>query len=299
MYQLKTLLVPVDGSELSERVLPVAMDLAQRHGSGLVLVRAAEAHVLPGVDPTERQLSVINDAERYLQALVDEYSLDPDGVELAVPYGPTASSILLEIGLRDADLVIMTTHGLDGLGSLVIGSVTASVLHDAPTAILVVPVRAPAEFRLPRELNVVVALDGSELAGTVVPDAMSLIGDAPARVTLVRAIPGEGGDGSDEREAREDLAIMKSQLMTDRIGVGVRVSRGEPAAVLIDSARELQASVIAIATHGRSGLSRFLMGSVAERVIGSSPVPVLIRRPNPAELHEVPTTVELPIFQIA
>jgi nucleotide-binding universal stress UspA family protein len=142
IMKLRTILVPLDGSELAERALPEAADLARQPGAQLLLVRAAEAHVPAVVDPTEAQVRVVQEAERYLAGV--QARLAATGVtdvQTSVWYGPPAYAIIEAARLRHADLIVMTTHGRSGLGRLILGSVAESVLRGTTTPILLL--RAP------------------------------------------------------------------------------------------------------------------------------------------------------------
>jgi nucleotide-binding universal stress UspA family protein len=139
--KLNRILVPLDGSALAESALASAMDLARPSGATLLLVRAAEAHVLPGVDRVEAQVDVVREAETYLGRVADGLRRDGLRVEPSVWYGPAAAGIVEAARLRGADLIVMTTHGRSGLGRLILGSVAESVLRGTTTPILLL--RAP------------------------------------------------------------------------------------------------------------------------------------------------------------
>ena len=146
--KLKKILVPLDGSALAESAIAKALDVAGPE-STLTLLRAAEAHTLPGVDPTEAQVEIVREAEDYLAAVATR--LNEQGVsrvETSVWYGPAASAIVEAARLRKADLIVMSTHGRSGLGRLILGSVAESVLRGTMTPILLLrapgaPVEAP------------------------------------------------------------------------------------------------------------------------------------------------------------
>ena len=116
----------------------------------MLLIRAAEAHSLPGVDPTDRQVEVVREAEEYLDRVAAR--LQRDGIkdlQTSVWYGPAASAIVEAARLRGADLIVMGTHGRSGLGRLILGSVAESVLRSTTTPILLLrapeaPVEAPS-----------------------------------------------------------------------------------------------------------------------------------------------------------
>jgi nucleotide-binding universal stress UspA family protein len=146
--KLKKILVPLDGSALAESAIAKATEVAGNE-STLMLLRAAEAHTLPGVDPTEAQVEVVREAEEYLAAVAARLKEQGiDRVETSVWYGPAASAIVEAARLRKADLVVMSTHGRSGLGRLILGSVAESVLRGTATPILLLrapgaPVEAP------------------------------------------------------------------------------------------------------------------------------------------------------------
>lgn len=132
------ILVPLDGSPLAEAALPKARALAGAHAT-VTLLRAAEARTFPGVDPTEAQISAVEEAEGYLARVLDQ--LRQDGfanAETTVWYGPAAAAIVEAAHMRKFDLIVMTTHGRSGLGRLIMGSVAESVLRGTTTPILLV-----------------------------------------------------------------------------------------------------------------------------------------------------------------
>jgi nucleotide-binding universal stress UspA family protein len=143
---VKTILVPLDGSVLAELALKPAVELAREKDAKLVLLRAAEAHTTVA-DPTEAQVAVVREAEDYL-AGVRARVLDDSvpAVETSVWYGPPAEAIAEAARYRNADLIVMSSHGRSGLGRLVLGSVAESVLRATPTPILLIrPGNAPIE----------------------------------------------------------------------------------------------------------------------------------------------------------
>ncbi|HWC04579.1 MAG TPA: universal stress protein [Methylomirabilota bacterium] len=134
-----TILVPLDGSALAEAALPRALELAELSGARMLLLRAAQAQTLPGVDPTEAQVRVVSEAEAYLAQLKTRLSRESRvTVETSVWYGPPARAIVEGARLHRAGEIVMTTHGRSGLGRLLLGSVTESVLRGTTTPILVI-----------------------------------------------------------------------------------------------------------------------------------------------------------------
>jgi nucleotide-binding universal stress UspA family protein len=147
--KLDTILVPLDGSTLAEAALPRAIELARAGGARLLLLRAAEAHTLIGVDPTAAQIQVVEDAEKYLAGVAERIStLGVRDIDTSVWYGAPATAILEATRLRQPDLIVMTTHGRSGLERLIFGSVAETVLRSTTTPILLIrPAGAPVETR--------------------------------------------------------------------------------------------------------------------------------------------------------
>lgn len=136
------ILVPLDGSLLAEGAIQTAAGLARESGAALLLLRAAEAHTLPGADPTDAQVAVVREAEEYLTAVAARLGEEGiKGVETSVWYGSPATAIIEAARLQKGDLIVMTTHGRSGLGRLILGSVAESVLRGTTTPILLL--RAP------------------------------------------------------------------------------------------------------------------------------------------------------------
>lgn len=152
---LKTILVPLDGSPIAEAALAPAVDLARDTKAKLVLIRAAQAHTLPMADPIEAQVDVMQETQQYLDAvrtrLVDSGLGD---VEVAAWYGPAVESIVDAARCRTADLIVMSSHGRSGVSRLVMGSVAESVLRATAVPILLIrpdgtPLDVPATTARP------------------------------------------------------------------------------------------------------------------------------------------------------
>ncbi len=293
---LKTILVPLDGSELAERALPYAETLAGATGAELFLVRAAQARTLPGADPTDAEVDVVEDAEGYLAGVTSR--LAPRvRVESAVFYGDPTTAIVEEIGLRSADLVVMATHGRSGLGRWVYGSVAEGVLHDSPAPVLLVRAwhqreGAAALTARPRTL---VPLDGSSFAEAVLPMAAGLTRQLAGELLLAQLLPasvvGQGPDtwafspDQERVDAREQaeayLEAVRLRLGAEHAGLAVTtiVREAEPAEGICALAAEYEVAQVAMATHGRTGVARTLLGSVAGGVLRQGRTPLLLVRP--------------------
>ena len=136
-------LVPLDGSPRAERALPKALELLSDSPSAtLILLRAAEATSLPGIDPIEAQVAVVREAESYLDAIAARLAdRSLTRVVRSVWYSSAAKAIVEAARVRHADVIVMSTHGRSGLGRLLLGSVAESVLRGTRTPILLVSAR--------------------------------------------------------------------------------------------------------------------------------------------------------------
>ena len=151
------IMVPLDGSMIAERALAPAAELARAAAATLVLVRAVEAPNLFGGDPTEAQVTVVREAEAYLAEQAQHLRHAGIGrVETSVWYGPAAPCLVEAADRRQVDLIVMSSHGRSGLGRLILGSVTESILRATSKSILLVraagaPLERPERATEPRE----------------------------------------------------------------------------------------------------------------------------------------------------
>lgn len=327
----KRILVPLDGSRLAERAIPLAVRLARASDGTIIFLRAIRAPVeyesalltmptwAPAADPQER-----DEAALYLATIDSSDSLVGAAAELHVSAGPAAPLIRATAQARRADLIIMTHRGV-GFSRRMLGSVAHEVVRTAGTPVLVL--RDAADLMGPEDaaftahpVSVAVALDGSPLAEAALRPAMQLAAalSGPERATLhlLRVVdltrsPGvlpftAGIPEAIERlsvareiethEAEEYLTSLAARLRTRERGdpdvaVTWSVAHGPDVASAIireSGAREgangagavAGCDLIALATHGRGGLRRWLMGSVTESVLQRTQLPVLTVRPQ-------------------
>jgi len=151
-------MVPLDGSELAESALADAFDLAPQDGGVVILMRAAEAHVFPGADPTLAQVDAVAEAENYMADLTARLARRGiRNIETRVWYGPPAASIIEAASVYKPDLIVMSTHGRSGVGRLIFGSVAESILRGTTIPIFLrrpseAPVDLPAASTPPKEV---------------------------------------------------------------------------------------------------------------------------------------------------
>jgi nucleotide-binding universal stress UspA family protein len=298
--------VPLDGSTLAARALPSAVAIARRSGAGLRLIRAsfAAAEAWPDSGAGIR-LAVADEraarceAEEALRATASALRGQGLAVEMLVVPGAAAGLILREAAT--ADLVAMSTHGRGGLGRLVYGSVAEAVLRAAPTPILLVPPECRTTPPAAGPLRVLAGLDGSATAERVLAQLPLLGQPGEIEVVLLDALvplplgfgfAASGQPGRpDDREREAALAWRYLDRMAGRLrGRGYRASglveRGDAVGTILRVAEERRVDLIALATHGRTGLLRMVLGSVAAETIERAATPILLVGPRAAVAAE-------------
>jgi nucleotide-binding universal stress UspA family protein len=283
---LKTILVPLDGSALAEAALGYAVQLSIPTGGKLLLVRAAHSHTMPGVDPRERKEGAIFEAEEYLTRTAARLIERGYACEAVVPYGQAAECIVEQARMSDTNLIVMSTHGRTGPGHLLFGSVAEGVVSRSSVPVLVTRAWLPAEpdGLLKDKPLLLVPLDGSSFAEAALQPAVELAEDLGAGLLLVSAQPGE----SPPMAALEYLTSVEARLHKAHPDVGLDVDAryASPTQAIDDAFRESGASLVIMATHGRSGVVRSVMGSVAGKVVKEGHAPVVLIRP-PVATEEI------------
>jgi nucleotide-binding universal stress UspA family protein len=284
----RRLVVPLDGSELAEHSLPYAEALASANGGRLVLVRVSDA---------------ADEAEAYLAEIAGK--LRPRvAVETRVLQGRAASRIVEAVAAVEADAVVMATHGRTGVGHLVRGSVTEGVIADGDVPVFVAYARdgemPPPPFD-PARARVIVPLDGSELAEAALAPAVNLLGTAGELVLMfVVSLPDhveldqtgrtiaylDQQAESQKRRARDYLHVVRKRITSANPGlqVSLDVRFGDPATSIVDASVEHVADLVVMASHGRTGISRAVHGSVTGAVVREGITPVLVVHPHVAAM---------------
>jgi len=285
----KRVLVPLDGSALSERVLPIAECLAEYFDSHIELI-----YVVPTVPeniPEGMTSQAREEGEAYLKGVVEKLSAKKEvgKVEANVQDGYPASTIIEQAEAQDDTLILMSTHGYSGVQRLLLGSVAGKVVQAAHTPVLLVPAgaRNPKGDLVEFE-RLIVPLDGSELAESILPYAIGLCKTLDMELILARSyhpnFPGTSIRMHDVSKIVHDSAENYVKDKAEKLKkeglkkVSYKVLKGLPAEQITDLAIETPNSVTALCTHGRHGISRWMLGSVTNAVIHCSEEPVLVIR---------------------
>ena len=138
MEKLERILVPLDGSDCAEMILPKVEKLATELKASIALLRVAYAHTFPGVDPSDAEVKVVREAEEYLRGIENRLKAKGFKVDSHVRYGNDAEEILDHAAQKDIDFIAMTTHGRSGVKRFLIGSVAEKILRHSPKPIFLV-----------------------------------------------------------------------------------------------------------------------------------------------------------------
>lgn len=241
------------------------------------------------------------DVKAHLETKAKELRETGLTVDVKVTFGRAAEEIVKSAEAEGADLIAMSTRGRGTLSRGVLGSVTDKVAHIAHMPVLTItPERAKEYWQEGEPMSrIMVPLDGSELAETALPYVERLARLMKLAVVLVRVVKIGGiysayTDGYPytryvdleneiEEEATDYLKIKARHLRAKGLMVEWKVLRGGPTASIVDLARETPQDLIAMSTHGRSGVTRWFLGSVTEGLVRSSGDPVLVIPPVEAE----------------
>ncbi len=305
---IQHILFPTDFSDPARYAGRYAAALARGTGARVTLLHAMLIPYPPGQLPPAEWLEVARRlaeeerarVDREVEAIVDA----PDFRGLVVRRRVVTGLVELEVlqALRDdpADVVVLGTHGRGIVGRAVLGGITTKVVRLSPRPVLAVRwpgarVRTPWGKVLvgalprgdaPRFARILVPLDGSAVAEGILTEVPALAKPFKAALTLLRVVErpvypmldvGEVQARAYE-EAFRYLAGVKAGLEQAGLSAETEVLIGDPAHAILEHAAKVEADVIAMSTHGRSGLDRWLLGSVAEKVLSGSEVPVLVYR---------------------
>jgi nucleotide-binding universal stress UspA family protein len=304
MEMFEKILVPLDGSALAQAILPYVMVVAKGFHSRVILFHVAETaldHEAPEqktyADETMERIRPM--AESYLAGVADELRREGIDVETKVVKGRAAAQILEHADKENVGLIAMSTHGRSGLARLVIGSGLDKILRVCEQPVLLVRPRdeGAGGEAAGRFSKIIVPLDGSNAAEAALPFAEALAKALGLEVILVQVIGVEttvhfGSVAADSWPVPSDvlqrldvvasgyLKGLAKQLKDRGLTVQWEVLRGPAGPRIVEFARETPNSLVAMTTHGRSGFRRWVMGSVADKVVRHTGEPVLVMRPH-------------------
>jgi nucleotide-binding universal stress UspA family protein len=309
---MKRILVPLDGSEFAERALEPALNLATRTGAELHL--ATVVSDLPPVPLAAGDGELISQwfeeeeerARTYLSEMKGKASARAPGVEVEehVQLGPVGRTLQAIADEAEADLIVLTTHGRGAWQRAWLGSVADQLLRNARRPLLLIREGDEARGLFEEEgspEHVLVPLDGSRASETALDALPGLLNGVEGRqITLVSVLQRPFPLATtylphavteerllEERKKRMEayMSELRERLAKDGVTVDSRVLTADDAArALLDFTKGEGVDLIALSTRGRGGVSRFFLGSVADKLVRGAAVPVLaVRRPGEEE----------------
>jgi len=277
MYE--KIVVPLDGSKLAEVALPYAEELAAKMGSKIVLLSVLESAEDYEFQKTQIYIKKITEATRQR---AEKYLEKSEGkeitVEAATRVGYPAEGVVSYANKGGFKLIIMATHGRSGIGRWALGSVADKVVRTAarqPLMLIRARVARPDMHEKGVLRKILVPLDGSITSEVVIPYIRELASKLEAELTLLQVVP---QDNHIYTDAEGYLKSVCSLLEEKGITANYKVRIGAAADEIIDLADELNADMVAMSTRGRTGVSRWVLGSVAQKVLLGGNTPLLLVR---------------------
>ncbi len=291
-----SIMVPLDGSLFSEHALPLALSTARRSHATLHLVRV---HV---TDPNQANHPAFDPEHdrQYLASIVDRIASNWDGqIKTLLLEGIPTEAIAAYAEAQHIDLVVMTTHGRGAVSRAWLGSVADRLARQLPMPMLLVRPHEgePADMtNLARIDHILLPLDGTDWSTEIIEHATALGTLTDAKYTLLQILqpieiyapayglgtytPIQANIEPWKQEAQQYLDRTATTLRAAGLQVQVEVCIGPTAMTILDYAGDHDVDLIAIETHGRSGAARLLLGSIADKIVRGTGMPVLLYRPQ-------------------
>jgi nucleotide-binding universal stress UspA family protein len=291
-------LVPLDGSKTAEKVLPCAHLLAQSLNLPVELLSVIPIAAMASNTAGERARrfdAVIIEQENCIRLYLENITHYFPGlaVKCTVKRGTPAETIIERAAADKGTLITMATHGRSGIKRWLLGSVAEKVLRGTLNAALFVPVHDAIDTEKKIDF-ITVPLDGSKLAESVIPIATTIAKLMNLEIILFRAyeLPASAYYGNEDylpnyEELKAQVKIEVESYLTKQIQAlksrGIEkasfyITEGAGPGEIISYACERPNTLIAMCTHGRSGVRRWVLGSVTEKVVRHSGDPVLVMR---------------------
>jgi len=297
----RSLLVPLDGSPFGEQALPLARAIASQAGAVLNLAHVHIATVALSLDA----IPFFDEALDAQDRAREQAYLDTIAQRLAAGGELCVRTALLDESIADAlqiyaqthhtDLVVMTTHGHGAFSRFWLGSVANTLVNHAPMPVLLIrPQERLHDLDHAATIKrILIPLDGSACAEQILSPATALGALMGAEFTLLQVIAPHFAHYRLEWPTTRPGALStqlraRAQAYLDRVAellgaqslvVHTAVVDGQPTPAILEYACEHGIDLVAIATHGRGGSPRLLLGSVADKIVRGASMPVLLYRP--------------------
>jgi nucleotide-binding universal stress UspA family protein len=293
------ILVPLDGSKNAEMVVPYAIELASMYNSTIVIAGVSESSGVQALNESRAYLETQSykvskslekrqgaDASRPLRAKVGFQSL----------VGSPAAEILKYATIMDSNLIILASRGSSNSGPGALGNVADKVLKGANCPVLLIrePLEDPIIALKYITRKILVPLDGSKLSEAALPLAAGIAWETGAEIVLLQVIepitlaifgnltPEEKKQYNENSNLSTLNYLEKTKTSLENIHASIAVAAGERpvAESIIDYSEAQHCDLIVISTNGRSGISRWVFGSITEKILHAGKKPVLVVRPK-------------------
>ncbi len=320
MFMFQHILVPLDGSSRAEQVLPVAARLARVSGGTITLMavvrmapEAAAYHMTGPFLPQTVFRQDLMEARSYLDRVSRRNDLGGIALEKQVGLGDPAATILSYAEEQPIDLIVISSHGYTGIKRWILGSVAEKIARHAPVPVLILregePLRTHVRFDGMCAVRALVPLDASARSQEAIAPAARLVAALSSpehgqlQLTQIVILPEDAGKAEKEgllREARQNLDAVNRSIregLVAHVGSDLHLVLSWAISIESDIAEGIvrmaengeqfanvgsaeRCDLIAMTTHGASGVSRRAVGSVTERVLHATRLPLLIVRPE-------------------
>ncbi len=284
----KKILVPLDGSDLAELALPYAEELAAAFKSELILLYVGEAS----------EQEYLHMHELYLEKMTVQTEKVIKRVSPVVVSGKPAEAIVKYTEKNDIRLIVMASHGSSGIVPWATGGVASKVIEGVGVPLLLIKETKRRQTKEKHLISrILLPLDGSEAGEAAITRVKELKSRLEAEVILLGVVPTgqhirtvggldyilfpEQEMEAYKAEAKEYLDKVYKRLKRGKGELKMEIRAGEVTKEILDYARKKKVSLIAIASHGHSGMTKWVFGSTAKKIIEDSPIPVLVVKSPP------------------
>ena len=284
----KKILVPLDGSDLAELALPYAQEIASAFNSELILLYVSE--------PADEEHLHMH--QLYLEKLAGQLKKQLKRVSPVVTSGKTVDEIVKYTEKNDIRLIIMASHGSSGIIPWAAGGIASKVIDAIGVPLLLIKETKRRKTKEKHLISrILLPLDGSEAGEAAITRAKELKARLEAEVILLEVVPlgrhlrtvggldyilyPEPEIETFKKEAKEYLDKVYKRLQRGKGELTIAISSGEVTKEILDYAKKKRVSLIAISSHGHSGMTKWVFGSTAQKIIQDSPIPVLVVKAAP------------------
>jgi nucleotide-binding universal stress UspA family protein len=281
------ILVPTDGSDCAQAAVGYAADLARRYNARVHALCVADSRTLENAPKYDQ---IKKEREEAAARTCNDLSVSGVPVEQAVRADIPHKAIRRYATEQDIDLIVMGTHGRTGVERYLLGSVTEKVVRLSDVPVLTVKTEDDGAVTYPYT-DILVPTDGSEGAEAAIGPAVDVASTYDARLHALSVID-TMAMGVDVRsgaivDALEESARLAVEFVEERAteasvsAVETAIEYGSPYRGIRSYIEEHDIDLVVMGTHGRSGIERYLLGSVTEKTVRTSPAPVMtVRQPE-------------------